>query len=98
MDIPEWTCKTYQYIKGAVDSVQKPWFTQDWHGNIRYSGRFCNKGYPDEIYIDFKPLLELVEQVSDSELKDKLMDLINEMRDAYRYERDYYTKCSSIYD
>ena len=78
------------YIPGAVDSLQKPWYKREWPGDIKYRGRFCRPGYPDEIWLSFNPLIELVKKVSDRDLKDEMLELIEEMVDAHYAEKEHH--------
>ncbi len=80
------------YIPGAVASRQKPWYKREWPGDIKYRGRFCKPGYPDEIILSFGPLIKLIGRVDDQDLKDEMLDLIEEMQDAHYAEKDNHIK------
>jgi hypothetical protein len=70
------------YNPGFIDCYQKPWFKAEWGGHIRYCGQFCEPGY-DRVRLSFDPIRKLAEEITDPILKDKMLDLIEEMNDAH---------------
>ena len=70
------------YNPGFVQHFQKPWYRTDGRCNIRYYGQFSVPNR-DEIHFTFEPLLALVQQVEDSELRERIRDMIEEMKDAH---------------
>jgi hypothetical protein len=80
------------YNPGFVDYYQKPWFCRDGRGAIEYYGRFSQEGYPDKISLDFDALKKLIDKVDniDMTLKEEIMIMIAEMKDANYAQRDHY--------
>jgi hypothetical protein len=73
--------KKKTYNPGYVQSYQKPWFSSHC-GKIEYCGQFCKPGYSD-IYLSFDPIRSLAKEVTDPDLKDRMLELIEEMQDAH---------------
>lgn len=87
------------YLPGIVDGYQKPWYSLDGHHNVRYTGRFCEKGYY-RVFLEFDPIRRLIDEVTDPDLKDRMMTLVEEMEDAYYAKLDEHTRSipSYMYD
>ena len=78
------------YNPGVVDCYQKPWYIRDGSGNITYYGRFCEDGYPGNVYLEFDPLRKLINKIGSVEpnLKKEILVMIEELEDAHYAERE----------
>jgi hypothetical protein len=78
------------YNPGLVGCYQKPWFTFDAHCGARYCGQFSDAWH--HISVKYVPITKLIKQVKDPILKDKLLELVEEMQDACYACSDEHTR------